>query len=159
MRVGIVLLLAAAGLGVADKPDKKKQSDPVKEEMKKLEGSWTMVGMEYNGRTYPQQLLQRRPYRLVIKGNKYIRILNLNGRGGRGGVMERKYEYTFKVNPGKNPKAIDLIRGASTVPGIYQLDGDTLKVCETTIGGQRPTSFTTAVGSRARISSWKRDKR
>ena len=148
MRVGLVLLLAASGLGVADRPEKKKKADPVKQEVKKLEGTWVLVGMELNGRQYPQVRLQRLNYRLIIKGNKATRQI-------RG----RSYEQTFTVNPKKNPKAIDTVQSGRTTKGIYQLDGDTLKICESLRGTVRPTTFTSGLRSRTRIWTWRREKR
>jgi len=77
MRVLLVLtagLLAALPLpAVPNRPAKKK--DPVKEEMRKLEGTWECTGLEYNGLPYTDKTLDKvlakigNP-RLVFKGNK-----------------------------------------------------------------------------------------
>jgi uncharacterized protein (TIGR03067 family) len=148
MRVGLVLLLAASGLGVADRPEKKKKADPVKQEMKKLEGTWVLAAMEYRGRQYPQQMIQRLNYRLIFKGNKCTRQM-------RG----RNYEQTFTVDPKKTPKTIDMVLSRRTTKGIYQLDGDTLKICESIGRGMRPTTFASGIRTRTRIWTWRREKR
>src|SRR5262249_22654335 len=60
---------------------------------------------------------------------------------------------TYKLEPGKKHKAIDLtvVEGrlkGMTFPGIYAIDGDTLKICfdRALVAGhaaQRPTAFAT----------------
>jgi uncharacterized protein (TIGR03067 family) len=42
--------------------------------------------------------------------------------------------------------------------GIYALDGDTLKICYTMPGGERPKDFDSAVGSGRYSATWKRKK-
>ena len=54
----------------------------------------------------------------------------------------------FKIDPGKEPKQIDITlhlnRGDVTVLGIYEIKGDTLKVCYFhSKTGKRPADFST----------------
>jgi uncharacterized protein (TIGR03067 family) len=54
--------------------------------------------------------------------------------------------YTYKLDTSKKPAQIDLtitdgpFKG-KTYPSIYQLDGDTLKLCRNQPGQRRPTEF------------------
>jgi uncharacterized protein (TIGR03067 family) len=46
---------------------------------------------------------------------------------------------TFRVDPSKDPKEIDLSNpNGVTEPGIYRLDGDRLQLCVNTEGRERP---------------------
>jgi uncharacterized protein (TIGR03067 family) len=161
MRVLLVLtagLLAAPQLSaVPNRPAKKK--DPVKEEMRKLEGTWECTGLELNGRQYQAEILLKlgNP-KLVIKGKK---LTGSSDRGFRG--QNQAATIDLKIDPKKKPKAIDLagqiLAGQGTVQAIYELKGDTLKTCYSRNGGQRPTEFSTAVGNNNIILTWKRVKK
>ena len=75
-----------------------------------------------------------------------------------------KHECSVKLDASKKPKAIDLkaLDGESkgdVLLGIYQLDGDTLKLCvasEPKI--DRPSRFTSEVGSKNFLYTFKRAK-
>jgi uncharacterized protein (TIGR03067 family) len=159
---GILALLVVAPLSAVpvrppskDRPKK----DPVAEETKLLQGTWEVVGMEYNGRVYPVQTVQSLSYRLTISGNQYTKSRN----GQRnGGIVARPAAYTFKIDPTKKIKEIDLQNSAAGVKrpilAIYSLEGDTLKTCEGRVGMDRPTEFKTSQGSRTFLYTWKRMK-
>jgi hypothetical protein len=52
--------------------------------------------------------------------------------------------FTFKLDPGKTPKGIDLAEGSrQALFGIYRLDGDDLTICCSITGdkGDRPSTF------------------
>ncbi len=150
MRVDLILVLAASLVTVPDRPPKTKP-DPVKEDVKKLEGKWSIVSMESNGRTYPAATLQRLQYKLEISGDKFIRET-------RG----RKFAMTFKVDLSKNPKTMDLATTTAVRPrtyhAIFKLEGDTLTICQAIGRGQRPTEFTSQGVQPAILMIWKRDK-
>jgi uncharacterized protein (TIGR03067 family) len=42
---------------------------------------------------------------------------------------ERREPATYKLDPSKNPKEIDITEKGKTVLGIYAIDGDTLTIC------------------------------
>ena len=73
------------------------------------------------------------------------------------------FDSIFKLDGGQNPKQIDMIgtegenRG-KTAQGIYVLDGDTLTICYTMPGGERPKEFESKPGSKATLVVWKRAK-
>jgi uncharacterized protein (TIGR03067 family) len=66
----------------------------------------------------------------------------------------------FKLNPTKQPAEIDLfpIHHKETLLGIYELSGDTLKLCITAEGGPRPTKFESPAKSKIALFVFKRAK-
>jgi uncharacterized protein (TIGR03067 family) len=73
------------------------------------------------------------------------------------------FDSTYKLDGGQKSKQIDMIgtegenRG-KTAQGIYALDGDTLTICYTMPGGERPKEFESKPGSKATLVVWKRAK-
>jgi len=70
-------------------------------------------------------------------------------------------KFTYKLDPTRKPKEIDLIWAEFANKGkiqlaIYELDGDTLKICESPIGKERPKKFESKKGSGQSILTLKR---
>ena len=70
---------------------------------------------------------------------------------------------TVKLDPSKSPKAMD-IRGAEgpnkgkTILAIYELDGDTLRVCYDHSGKARPSAFKAEAKSPRSLITYRRAK-
>jgi uncharacterized protein (TIGR03067 family) len=80
-------------------------------------------------------------------------------RGNGGFSVESK----IAIDPSKHPKAIDLVTrlpggGSETAVGIYELSGESLKICYDATGKQRPKEFKSAEGSTVVLSILKRPK-
>ncbi|MBY0525535.1 MAG: TIGR03067 domain-containing protein [Gemmataceae bacterium] len=92
-----------------------------KEEAKQLEGTWKVVSADVAGMKVPDDKIKDAI--VIIKGDK----LTLGDRGKDG------KELSFTVDPSKKPKHIDLTdlkaKNAKSVPGIYALEKDELKLC------------------------------
>ena len=58
----------------------------------------------------------------------------------------------------KKPKAIDVDMDGNVGEGIYQLDGDNLKLIHGEAGDPRPTEFVSKEGSRLTLMVLKRSK-
>jgi uncharacterized protein (TIGR03067 family) len=145
------LLIVADLAAVADRPSKKKE-DPVREELKKLQGTWRVVSMEQNG----AKVFIPNPgaaYTVVIKGKSYVFKM-----GNRVVVQG-----TFTINPSRKPKTMDCVPSSGSDKGkvqksIYELRGDTMKECGALAGKNRPTEFAAGRGSGHILAIYKRMK-
>jgi uncharacterized protein (TIGR03067 family) len=86
----------------------------------------------------------------TVKGNAYTvaRFKRVLGKG------------TIKLDAAKKPKAIDAYPAGRDKPllGIYEFDGDKLKLCFAAPGKERPAAFTSAEGSGHTLTVWVREK-
>ena len=108
----------------------------MKQDMKALEGAWTVVSLEIDGRT-----MEAGSARLVVKDGRFTTE-----------SMGAVYEGIVKIDPAQAPKHFDLEFTAgpekgNTNRGIYELDGDRWRICLNTTGGERPREFATRAGS------------
>jgi uncharacterized protein (TIGR03067 family) len=121
--------LTTALLAAADAKD-----DAVKKDMDALQGKWQLVSMQRDGDAVDVSKDATR----VITGDKYELTL-------RPGLAIKG---TYKIDPSARPKKMETT--ASNGPykdqellGIYELSGDTLKICYAPPGKERPTEFKT----------------
>src|SRR5436853_6744929 len=142
MRISVVALLcalgfAASGILADEKADLEK-------EVRKFQGTWTFESSEAGGEKLPVGELKgliltfEGDKHTVKKGDEVIQV------------------GTQKLDPSKSPKTIDVTmtegpnKGAVML-GIYEIDGDTLKVCFDPEGKKRPTRFKSASGSQTLV--------
>jgi uncharacterized protein (TIGR03067 family) len=141
-----IIVLATALCVAADKP----KAD-AKKELDRLQGTWVMAALEVNGEEVPQKKLEGTT--LVIKGDRYIVK-----------VKDSIHETTIKLDPSKDPRAIDTyFPNGTELPklskGVYELDGDTLKICRHQApGGERPTQIGSWPDTNLFVVTWKRKK-
>jgi uncharacterized protein (TIGR03067 family) len=97
-------------------------------------GVWEIVGLKRrNGREDAKEQLEQQKMRLTFKGET---LLFSSGGGGK------PQTYQFKINPDGVPKQIEwTLPTIGDAKGIYQFDGDALKIAVPTRGQARPTSF------------------
>ena len=125
--------------------------DAAKADLDRLQGTWQMVEMEAEGEAVPAEEIKTRT--AVYEGNR-LKLC-------QGDTVRRRGIIT--LNPGRKPKAMntwdqDGPYEDQTVPGIYELDGDTLKVCFARPGQERPKAFTTKEGTGVLVCVYKRQK-
>jgi uncharacterized protein (TIGR03067 family) len=138
--VAVVGFLILGGAQTGDEALKKK-------ELEALRGNWNVLikGAEKADQDLQQQFS-------MVENSLQIRI---------GGAS---IDLKFTVNPTKKPKEIDMTRtlpdGSDTsMLGIYELNGDTLKLCFNDFGKKRPTEFKAKAGSKQSNFVLKREKK
>src|SRR5262249_54780724 len=99
-----------------------------------LQRVWRDTSMESNRKQNAPNEVERT--RFTFKGQKLL-VRHSKGEG--------KEEGTFKADPKRSPKHLDIMIKNKTLHGIYEVKGDELKVCYETGGKRenRPTKFAT----------------
>ena len=117
---------------------------------KAMQGTWTPVKAELAGMAMPEAALKT----IVLKldGDKYE--VSVGGQLDRG---------TCTLDPAAKPKGLT-IKGTDgpnkgkTFPCIYELSGDTLRVCYDLSGQKAPAEFKTAEGTQLYLVTYERKK-
>jgi uncharacterized protein (TIGR03067 family) len=162
MKAGIALVLGASVLvaatvraGDADK----EKDDAIKKDLAALEGTWVITGKEFMGKQATKEEIDdlAAESELVIK----------DGKSTRTDLATKKIvnEATLKLDPTAKPKTVDVTYTSGPVKGttdkaIYEIDGDTLKVCYTLEpGAERPTEFAAKPDGKTFVLTFKRVKK
>jgi uncharacterized protein (TIGR03067 family) len=153
MRSALVTLFYALGLVVAGETSTRADDKAdVEKELKKFHGIWTFESVEAGGKKAPADDLKG--LTITFAGDKYTvkkgdEVIQIG---------------TQKLDPSKSPKTIDVtvtegLKKGATMLGIYEIDGDTLKVCFDEEGKKRPTEFKSPAGSETFVNVHKRAKK
>ena len=126
MRVRIVRALVALVLAALPHGAVVGQSQPPRD-LEKLKGTWRLVAGQVAGRELPKATLER-SISLVIEGDKLTeKVKGKENQPDRG---------VIRLDATKTPRTIDITdaepepgKEPSVVLGIYEVDGDTLKLC------------------------------
>lgn len=151
MLLGISLLLAGLGLPKASGDP---QDDAFRKELKAMAGTWRPISTENNGNKAPEE---------ILKDIRWAR--DADGKWAMQRDHKTVLEWTVKkIDATKKPKTIDIevtfgpYKG-QIYRGIYELDGDTLRVClAQPERAERPTEFSARKGSNSALSEFKREK-
>ena len=117
-----------------------------KEEWKPLQGTWRPKSGEMAGKAMATEGLKS--IKLVIADDKYTVGID------RG---------TIKIDATRKPSTMDIIgvegpNKGKTFLAIYEVTGDTLKICYDLAGKTRPTEFKTTTGTMQFMLTYERDK-
>ena len=143
MKLYVLPFLAVGLLIAANSPG----GDAAKTELKKLEGTWSMLSGEAKGEKLPESTVKSA--KLTIVGDKYTVKVSENAITG-----------TQKIDPSTKPKGIDVGHAegpykGKTAFGIYKLEKGVFTVCLAPPGKDRPTEFTTKSGTGEILHVWK----
>jgi uncharacterized protein (TIGR03067 family) len=135
----IVIVLAGSAFG----------QDAAKE-TKLLEGTWLPSAAELGGQPFDEATLK--VMKLVLAGDKYTVTVGKSIDTG-----------SVKLDLSKKPRAMDITGGegpnkGKTFLAIYELNGDTLKVCYDLTGKARPSEFKTQKGMLQFLVTYQRGK-
>ena len=115
-----------------------------------MQGDWMVLSLTVNGMKYPDEEAQSL-FR-TVEGNSY-QVARFSKAVGKG---------TFQLDPSAMPKAIDSSPAADPskpILGIYEFDGDTLKICNAPPGRPRPSDFEAKAGSGHTLTIWQPEKK
>jgi uncharacterized protein (TIGR03067 family) len=101
-----------------------------------LQGAWRIVALEMDGRNMPSGEAS-----IIVKGSRFTTT-----------AMGGEYSGALEVDETTSPKSFNLrfeagAESGNTSYGIYELSGDTWKICLTLRGGTRPKTFATTADS------------
>ena len=136
-------------------PDVIEKKDAIKEEKSQMDGNkdlellagtWNIDTMGWGDTSVPKELMKG--YKFVFAGNKltWEAAISIMSRGGKITANDGAFPCEFKIDSSKKPKEIDITlhlkQGDRTFLGIYEINGDALKVCYyVSQMGRRPTEF------------------
>lgn len=146
----IIALGAAGGVGLlatqawADKPADKEAKKS------KLDGTWQVTAFIKDGIEGPKE--DAKTTKLVLHGESLTLI-----------QREEKVTGKFKADAAQKPATLDIAvtegdKAGEGLIAIYELDGDTLRICAAHKGSPRPTKFESTAGSGVHLITLKRVK-
>src|SRR5258708_9985094 len=109
-------------------------------DLQKIQGAWDVLRLEQDGKRAPDAPLVKM---VIIKGDQLFLRYVFPRSGDFGDDMSR-----FKLDAMQTPKAIEQVVDSKRYRGIYDLEGDTLRIgWRRTVEANPPFTFPTHPGS------------
>jgi uncharacterized protein (TIGR03067 family) len=149
--------LAHLPLGGGEKKPQGAKADAIKQDLKRLAGTWELAHWGMNGRLVDRSQWERalgaKTHRITILEGGSVDAKDNNGRGPK-----------FVLDPTVRPKTLDYFTTSATgvdllaSVGIYELNEDEWIMCYVSYIDPRPTAFTFDRGSRNNYKIYRRVK-
>ncbi len=135
-----MLAVLVVGFLAADSPEG---------DLKQFQGTWVLVGGgDSPDSAESKEGARKADARLVVEGEKFTTT----------SAEMVTYKGTIKLDPTKTPKEYDsTYTDGRHLKGIYELDGDNLRLCFAASGRDRPTAFKAKQGDQIYLLVYKRD--
>jgi uncharacterized protein (TIGR03067 family) len=119
-------------------------------DIKALQGTWLPEKAELAGQPMPAEVLKT----IVLKLTKQEYEVTVAGAPDKG---------TWTIDASAKPKGMTIKGGAGpnvgkTFPCIYEIKGDTLRICYDLSGAKRPAEFKTTAGTKLYLVTYARKK-
>jgi uncharacterized protein (TIGR03067 family) len=124
----------------------------------KLQGTWRITALEFDGEKFGADRPEIKDGKAIITDN--VITLKVKKLLAAGGTLDTTNPMVFKLDPATKPKSI-LLNAFTKEPfrGIYELDGDTFRLCYSPYAdAQAPAEFTAPAGSQRWLYIFKRAK-
>jgi uncharacterized protein (TIGR03067 family) len=153
--IGAAVLATASLFAVvrSQAADGEAKEEAVAKELQAFKGTWRLRSREVDGKTFGEE---------EIKGV-------IGAIDGSGTFSVRRGDKTIgagavKLDPTTNPKAVDITytegeHKGKTVLGIYEIEGDTFRVCCARPRDARPAEFCAKAGSGRALVVYQREKK
>lgn len=136
--IGIALFIASGALAA------------IADDAKAVQGSWTPIKAELAGQAMPEALLKTISLRMT-DGKYQVTVGDASDRG------------TYTLDPAAKPKGMSITstggaNAGKTYPAIYEIVGDTLRICYDLSGAKQPAEFKTQEGTMLYLVTYGRKK-
>ena len=124
------------------------------DDLRSLSGTWKPTQAELGGAPMPPPVLKA--ITLKMDGANYeVVVITEKGASSDKG--------TIAIDADTKPKSMTVVgvegpNAGKTFPAIYELDGDTLRICYELAGKDRPKEFKTAPGTMLYLVTYERAK-
>jgi uncharacterized protein (TIGR03067 family) len=114
--------------------------ETIKKDRKIMTGTWRPISYQKDGKKFPEEQLQKTRTTFDATGKVTVQL--------EGKII---IQGQITIEPSKKPKQSDgtftegELKGKTL--GIYELDGDRMKICYALPGKDRPTEFSSKPGS------------
>jgi uncharacterized protein (TIGR03067 family) len=141
-----VLLILGFLIGAAEA----QKADQSKKDLENMQGNWHAVALEVKGMPSGDDAIKK--FKLIVKRDDYS--VKVNGKNHVSAKLVLRAE--------KKPNELDLVQETGPVyKGIYEIDGDTLKIClclSSDADSERPKEFKSEEDSNTGVFRWQRDR-
>ena len=125
------------------------EESATKKDLEGLQGTWSLVSAMEDGKSLAEDKVKQTT--IVSKDDTFRFPQLAEDATSKAG--------NFKLDATKKPKQMDTVSTEKEgMLGIYELEGDSYKVCFAPVGKPRPSEFTSKSGSGNILQVWKREK-